>query len=290
MNNIIIKRISQSEILNNPNNFNSNNHWDISIPYNYDFIVNETNTKNWINLFHNDYKTIKIKFKDLKWTEKAYDIGKITGVFPKSFNDELIDLCNKYSISNFEFKEGYFVRTEKASLKYGIHGCGPYFNVKQIIESICTTTAGHRCINYDKDRVDIEYITFYLMKWRNDISINNEFRVFVYKNNITAISQQAYHSIIQTLNNKSDEELKYMAYRLIKYFKENIKNKISNILDSYVMDIVYINEIDDFYFIEPNPFGKEYSSGSALFHWINDTEILYNDKEDIYIEFRITSS
>ena len=65
--------------------------------------------------------------------------------------------------------------------------------------------------------------------------------------------------------------------------------KITHI-DSYVMDFAILND-DSPYFIELNTFGKEYASGSALFDWITDYDILYGlkkiDEED-YIEFRYT--
>lgn len=40
-----------------------------------------------------------------------------------------------------------------------------------------------------------------------------------------------------------------------------------------------------------NSFGKEYAEGSALFHWILNSEILYNnftDQKNKFIEFRYT--
>lgn len=40
---------------------------------------------------------------------------------------------------------------------------------------------------------------------------------------------------------------------------------------------------NSFYFIEINPFGKNYSSGSACFHWINDNNIILDNSK---INFR----
>jgi hypothetical protein len=55
---------------------------------------------------------------------------------------------------------------------------------------------------------------------------------------------------------------------------------------NYTFDLVLLND-STFYFIEPNSFGKEYSAGSALFHWINDSDILLNESCN-EIEFRYT--
>lgn len=65
---------------------------------------------------------------------------------------------------------------------------------------------------------------------------------------------------------------------------------------SYTMDIYLKGEqdqqecvtFDKWYFIEPNGFGAEYSAGSALYHWIDDYDLLNGDKD--YVEFRYTSS
>lgn len=40
-------------------------------------------------------------------------------------------------------------------------------------------------------------------------------------------------------------------------------------------------------FIEINSFGKEYTSGSSLFHWLIDENKLYSDSEEIYFRYTI---
>lgn len=49
------------------------------------------------------------------------------------------------------------------------------------------------------------------------------------------------------------------------------------------MDLVFIE--DQIYFIEPNCFGKDYSVGSALFHWVTDSIILCVSE---IVDFRFT--
>ena len=67
------------------------------------------------------------------------------------------------------------------------------------------------------------------------------------------------------------------------YYETNVKQKITHI-DSYVMDFAILDD-DTPYFIELNSFGKEYASGSALFGWLQDYNILYGLSGDV-IEFR----
>src|SRR5207247_4673585 len=102
-----------------------------------------------------------------------------------------------------EFPAGdWFVRVERVSLKSGIHGVGPYDNLKNIIRSIVTSKLGHECISIDDD---LERFRIYLFPW---ITIQHEFRAFVYQNRISAISTQHYGEIDKQLADKTDDELK----------------------------------------------------------------------------------
>ena len=74
------------------------------------------------------------------------------------------------------------------SLKEGKHGIGPYKDFKSIIESIVTCRLGHSPL-YE----DTTFITLYLIKFEENLNRLREFRVFVHKNKITAISQQSLY-------------------------------------------------------------------------------------------------
>ena len=41
------------------------------------------------------------------------------------------------------------------------------------------------------------------------------------------------------------------------------------------MDVEYLAETDEVQLIELNSFGAEFASGSALFHWMRDRDIVY---------------
>ena len=69
------------------------------------------------------------------------------------------------------------------------------------------------------------------------------------------------------------------------YFESTIKVNLSNI-NNYVIDLAIL-ENDEPYFIEINPFGKEYPSGSSLFHWIIDEDILYGKSDKIYFRYTV---
>jgi hypothetical protein len=187
-----------------------------------------------------------------------------------------------YHLDLVKINGGHFVRCENVSLKYGKHGCIQYTNIKQIFESMLTSPIGHSPIN-----VDIEELNIYLIQWTN-INKFKEFRVFVHDNKITAISQQHFYQsneLLKVLSNDDKSKIINEWIILIQnYFNSNIKNNI--LLNSYCYDFAILDNNKP-YFIEINPFGKEYSSGSALFHWLNDENKLYGIDDKIY--FRYTS-
>jgi hypothetical protein len=283
---IIIRPISIDDVLANDKiSYNTNNHWENNIrPDDYDEIIANGNTNKWIDKFRS-YKKIIINTKqDLYWMKLAYEIGSKTGRFPHSYDDELEDIVSRYKHLD-EIFDGteYFIRTENVSLKEGKHGIGPYKDFKSIIESIVTTRLGHSPIKEETTE-----ITLYLCEFISNLNRIREFRVFVYKNKITAISQQSLYDvndILEPLTDKERNDLIYKWIEIIKsYFESDIKEKITHI-DSYVMDFAILDD-DSPYFIELNSFGKEYASGSALFGWIRDYNILYGLSD--VIEFRYT--
>lgn len=284
---ILIRPISLDDVLAKDKIcYNTNNHWTDNIrPVNYDSVIAKTHTHNWINQFRS-YKKIIINTKqDLYWMKQAYEIGSKTKRFPHSYDDELQDMINKYKhYDNIFDGTEYFVRSENVSLKEGIHGVGPYKDFKSIIESIITCRLGHSPLYEDTTE-----ITLYLCEFKKNLNQNREFRVFVKENKITAISQQSLYDvndILQPLNDIEKNNLICKWIDIIKsYYETDIKQKITHI-DSYVIDFAILDD-DTPYFIELNSFGKQYASGSALFGWIQDYNILYGLCGDV-IEFRYT--
>lgn len=271
--------------------YNSNNHWvNNSRPEDYDEVLAQTNTSKWINLFK-QFKYISISNPVwLSWLKQANEICSQTGKFSQLFEDEMDEICSvlekEPDISQIFNGTGYFVRVNNVSLKYGQHKEGPYYSMRQILESTLSCIGGHTPIKPDTNDLDI-----YLMEWI-EIHPENEFRVFVFQNKITAISQQNLYSLLLNTNTNIPNqvfelEMKEKLDIIVKYFYNTIMNKVDWI-NSYTIDIAIVDL--QAYFIELNSFGKEYSSGSALFHWLLDESILYNKFEtnENIIEFRYT--
>lgn len=238
--------------------FNSNNHWINIPPNNYEEILALTNTCNWIDLFHKKYDKIVInKASEIYFLKEAYKIGKITGQFPISFKEELEIFVEKYKHIKLD---NNFIRTENVSLKEGQYGIGPYNNIENVVKSLVTCNTTHTPINDNTKN-----ITLYILPW---VKIKEEFRVFVYNNSITCISQQHCYKN----SNLNEPNLEFYGNIIIEYFKSHIKNKFK--LDSYTFDFAIL-ENNKPYFIEFNSFGKEYAAGSSLFHWLLDEKKLY---------------
>ncbi|MCA9750263.1 MAG: hypothetical protein KC414_14230, partial [Romboutsia sp.] len=121
-----------------------------------------------------------------------------------------------------------------------------------------------------------------------DMDHDKEFRIFVYNNRITAISCQHLYNVNEWLCNLSVKEKEQVIQLILEYFNSNIRDKLT-FIGSYTMDLVLLDSNEEHmpYFIEPNSFGSEYASCSALFHWELDKEILYG--EDMS-EFRYTTN
>ena len=274
----IIKSVTLDDIIKfDKEKYNSNNHWINNKPPNdYHKILEQSHTHMWIDHFKPIYKKITINNpKHITWLKKASYLCSQTGKFSTLFLDELEDTVNDLNneYQNLFDNNKYFIRVNNVSLKYGAHGVGPYNNFKSILESIVSSIKGHCPINNDTEKLDI-----YFLPWMNILD-ENEFRVFVYKNKITAISQQNLYKKLNIKNIENKIDI------IIKYFNEVISKKI-NWIETYTYDFAIINENTP-YFIEMNSFGKEYASGSSLFHWLLDENILYNNTNES-MEFRYT--
>jgi hypothetical protein len=282
---IIIEEISVDSVNKDTDAdmFNSCNHWTTGPPDDYKEVVDKTLTKEWIDEFRTFYSVINIDASDLRWMKEASNLYFHTARISKLHHEDIDSAASKYNKLLGHLFNGtkYFVRADNVSLKEGMHGVGPYTTIKQIIESLITCKSSHTPI-YE----GVTHIKLYLLPWV-DISPDKEFRVFVYNNNITAISQQHLYvtnSILAKID--SDEEkrtlVKHWVDSITDYFDRYVKNRIKT--ESCCMDIALT---DNVYFIEINPFGKEYSAGSSLFHWIIDENKLYGDGDHIYCRYAL---
>jgi len=142
-----------------------------------------------------------------------------------------------------------------------------------------TTKPGHDAFRFEDTSCNI-----YFMKWI-DMDPDKEFRIFVYQNEITALSAQHLYTINEWLNTLTHEQIVEKVHTILDYFDKHIKDKMSY-MTNYVMDLSLVGEDETPYFIEANSFGKYYAAGSALYHWIYDHDTLHDNDT---IEIRYTN-
>ncbi len=274
---ITIKRIHLDDVINNPELYNTNNHYNdegVEQPGDYKEVISQGMTKHWVDKFHNLYHKITLDKSDIYWMNEAANIGMITGKFSHLYDDELDHICKKYE---GQFPEGeWFIRSDRVSLKEGMHGVGPYKDFRNVIQSAVSSGHGHRFFNEDDTECNI-----YIFPWK-PINGDKEFRIFVHNNNITAVSVQHLYKINKYFNTLSDDEITTIIYKIIKHFRLHIKNYMKY-MGNYTMDLALVGPNDTPYFIEPNSFGKYYAAGSALYSWVHDVDSIHDDK---IVEFR----
>ena len=275
--------------------FNTNNPGPASDDYYQTLEL--TQTKNWIDAFHTSYIILNIPRQEICRLITAAQIashGEYSEAgsnsrleLAESIAEELDDFLlrfadwNKYfTPGNQELGRKYFVRSESASLKYG---AGPYTSLEQIIISLTMCIQKHTTHPQDQN------IKLYLLPWL-EMDPNLIFRVFICSRRITAISQ---HNIYQpnTLLAKLKLADRYVLitqwiHKIEAFYEHDIKPKITT-TDDYTMDIALVGGTGIVpYLIEINTFGNQYSATSALYHWLNDEDILYGRTEKK--EFRYT--
>lgn len=274
---VTIKRIRLDHVIEHPELFNTNNHHNdegIDQVEDYNEVISKGETKNWVDKFHTIYYKITLNESHLSWMNKAAEIGMITGKFSHIYDDELDQICEKFE---GQFPQGeWFVRSDRVSLKEGMHGKGPYSDFRSIIQSAVSSGQYHRVF----EETDTE-CNLYLFPWK-EIDSDKEFRIFVFNNRITAISVQHLYKINNYFNTLTDQEITEVVYEILNYFENHIKENMSYIRN-YTIDLALVGSDDTPYFIEPNSFGKYYAAGSALYSWVHDEDTLHNSEE---IEFR----
>ena len=150
---------------------------------------------------------------------------------------------------------------------------GPYTlspaDVRRMLTAIITSKRCHVSMNtcrHKKSRTT----SLVLLPWSTSFGFN-EWRVFVHKHSITAMSQYHWHTEIPRL--QDDEVVRQEASAIVKAHRERYKEALSAIHSSYILDLAVVDGEAEF--VEINPFGAEYCSGSALFQWTRDRRALY---------------
>lgn len=154
----------------------------------------------------------------------------------------------------------------------------PVLTPRHVITKIITSKRGFTSLIDGED-------TIYFVKYVDNWDRKREFRVFIYKQQVTAISQYTYDKCI--LSGKSSAFAKEIGLKIKTYLeKEVLPIVCAAIGTNNVVCDIYVNEDSSLRIIEFNSFGYWLAAGSALFNWLTDRELLYNQKGLTYLRFR----
>jgi len=158
-----------------------------------------------------------------------------------------------------------FVKTGRSSGKND-HRLSECYTYEDVLTRL-TRSADHikyytRCIENQLPACAV------VTKWNDDINPKNEYRVIVHGGKVRGISQQKWYKSVY----RTQHELVQAAKMIIAAWDDHLSQLLP--FQSVVLDIWIDNERANL--IECNPGGRWASSGSSLFHWIND-EIEHSD-------------
>jgi hypothetical protein len=254
-----------------PDICNTTNHRDETFNQEeYNRIVKLFDKNNWVRLFPDPPGTIVHTFSvsESSIIRAASKISIITLKRPGIYGEELADI-DRVIQTKIDNNQSYFIRSEHCSPKDSrLGGYGPFRRASQIVNSIITSD---RMISSCDPS---EPIRLYIVPWRSDWDLKLEFRTFMYQGKLTAISQYHWFENVGL----TEEKMLELAGLINDFYRENIDNFL-RINHSAVVDLVYNVVTQRFDLVEFNSFGREMSSGSALFHWLNDYDKLYGLNE-----------
>ena len=174
---------------------------------------------------------------------------------------------------------GWFVRTTHCSPKDAEQegGFGPHHSLKAVLMAVAASNRCQKALrvaNYKED------LTLYLSPFDREVRTSRELRVFVFNWEVTAISQYAWTNPSSDFSHMTDDELVKVGFLVNQFNRGQVGPAWRRMggIDSYVMDVeVAMEEKTTGHcvrLIELNAFGAEFSSGSALYHWLRDDHIL----------------
>lgn len=211
----------------------------------------------------------QLGIEDCTQLSKAGQVGILTKRYPRLYEDELELVEAKLQPLPCP---PYFARLSTCSTKGGQGGVGPFYTAKQIVTALVTS---YRCVSVFERN---EPVGLYLLPFCSHFDCDKEFRAFVCKNKVTAISQ--YNEAEGCgWGACSDIDLTKIVHHTMNLLTAMVKQAAVLKLAlpaSFTLD-VFCHADQDFAvkLIELNSFGAQLAAGSCLFDWVKDYEMLY---------------
>ena len=185
----------------------------------------------------------------------------------EEYKNNIEKLSKEYSQNkdNYNLKLIAMLRTHSLKINNGKEGMNLILTSERIHSDIADWL-----VNGGKEQI-------VLREYNDDLYCDYEFRVFIYKNKLTAISQYETYGFYPHLIHEKDK-LEKLIYN---FWLNNIKDKIK--FPSYIIDCGYIN--GNIILIEISPFLK--STGSCCFRWDKDEKELKSGNGKLKIKTEI---
>jgi len=200
---------------------------------------------------------------------KASQVGILTKRYPRLYEDELELIEAKLQPLP---SPPYCARLSTCGTIGGQGGVGPVSTAKQIVTALVTS---YRCVNMFERQ---EPVGLYVLPFCSHFDCNKEFRIFVCKNRVTAVSQYN-EAEDRGWGACSDTDLTNIVHHtvilLIAMVRQAAVLKLA-LPASFTLD-VFCHADQDFAveLIELNSSGAQLAAGSCLYDWVRDYEMLY---------------
>ena len=283
---VTITCISVERVFDNLGNFNSNNHTLLELcgrePLadgdEYESIMRQTAFHQWVHLTGLDFCQVKLFLDDCVLLIEAGTPGQLTNRVPNQYREELEELGKR--LDNEMKIIPCFARFSRCSLKDGKNGPGPFTNAMDMLSNIVTSGRCYEELSRNV-RLGTMPVMLYTLPWLKEMNVKNEFRVFVYDGQVTAISQ--YDAYVYAGWDMRQSEIMDLVIQVEKMVESYVNSNLKT--TSFTMDILFNNT--SVTLVELNSFGAQMAAGSALFHWIIDYDLLHGKLDGI--EVRVLS-
>ncbi len=232
----------------------------------YHHVVGFFHHLNYVDVFKIPGQTLTLKKSDRDVLSR---LAKIRGLIGRPLKeDDLEDLSTQLhddiDRTLQSFPDGSFVKMSRKSSKNDgiLKRCISFFDVINVI-----TSSLDIFINYQ----ETEYIVF--KAWMT-FNPQHEYRVFIIGGRIKAISQQLWYEPTTCQHQPGD----ILALLESRFAKVPLIGRFSLCTLDVIVDVA----MNTCYLIEVNPPGLWASSGSSLYHWIDDYEKLFTPDGNIY--------
>jgi hypothetical protein len=249
--------------------------WDIYLTFLHQF-----DAQYWLNsLFDaNEFRMIYLTKSFIRFLhEKAllFNCGRDLKI-SSLLEDIESDSCWQQCCESLKTFDTCFVKLSQTSGKHD-REVSPISTPEQLLLYLINSKTLLKCYqSFEESKTGGIPLDIYLIvkPWDTQITDFNEFRVFYYNHKITAISQQKWYSQIN---------IPFHSEQMITTLQQKIRNLNDFPYSSCVFDVYFDIERNQTEFIEINPWGNWNASGSSLFHWVKDEQILYSSGEEIVL-------